>query len=107
MKRRIFIIYALAVFSDLFLGVKALPTTVQEPISSDNTNLIDDSNVTTITLTSSTIAPTIKSRPGKEPTELEEKFKALDCEVPTMPTDFKFWKNNQTRELLLPTKVSN
>lgn len=105
MERRFVMIYALVAFSHLFLGAFALPT-VQEPIFSDNATLNDDNNVTVTTLTSSTIAPTIKSRPIKEPAEIEEKFKSLDCSVPMMSAEVKIWKNNQTRELLLPTKVS-
>lgn len=92
-------------FANLFLGAFALPA-VQQFIPFDNTTLTDDTNSSITTLTPSTIAPTVKSRPGKELTQLEVKFKALGCEVPMMPVEIELWKNNQTYEMILPTKVS-
>lgn len=93
--------YVLVSFALLILHPAIAHPTGQEPDPDENTNA-----TVRVVLTSSTIAPTIKSRPGKELTKIEEKFKTLGCGIPTMVADAKLWKDNQTHELLLPTKVS-
>lgn len=98
--------YVLAIFAFLLLrNIIADPTT-QEPVLGDNATFSDDNGTTRTTLTSSTTTPTVKSRPAKEMSELEGKFKDLGCDMPIMPAETKLWKSNQTHELLLPTKVS-
>lgn len=97
-------IRALATITILFQAIAALPA-VQEPVLVYNTTN-DGINETITTLTPSTIALTVKSRPVKEMSEVEERFKALGCDMPMMPVDTKLWRSNQTHELLLPTKVS-
>lgn len=98
--------YAVAIFSLLIFRAVAVPATQEPVIQDDNTTLTDYDNDTTTSLTPSTIAPTVKSRPVKELSPLEEKIKILDCNMLMMPAESKLWESNQSRELLLPAKVS-
>lgn len=100
------ILYILTAFSHHFLRVIAVPT-VQEPLPSNNVTLAYKDDSTTITtLTFSTIASTLNSNLSKEYTEIADKFIALGCDVPVIPSQVKFWEVNRTHELFFPKKVS-
>lgn len=97
----------LATVALLVIQSAALPF-VPELAPDPNSTLAEynETEVKTTALTTSTIAPTVESRPQKEAGDLEQTMKALGCNIPLVPADVNLWKGNQTHELLLPAKVS-
>lgn len=82
------------------------PYTTQSSVSASTT----EPYMSTVTAAETTATTTTKHQPQPSahriPSRLEEKLESLSCDIPSLPTESRLWRGNETHELMLPITVS-